>query len=167
MCILIWISPTTVKCQVLKAVLYELVLFKLKIEFLIEFLIFGPFRQQPVHVNISHLFPPKKMLKSSETLFFLHSQYGMLEKFSTFALWYFLEGNKVACLPMAGCCQNSLKFWSIFVTKMLDIPDLQQIGNVKKYQVPLLFSIFLRGNKWLIFTRAGCCLNGPKIRNSI
>ena len=34
----------------------------------------------------------------------------------------------------------------------------------KKNKVPLLFSIFPEGNKWLILTRAGCCLNGPKIR---
>ena len=29
-------------------------------------------------------------------------------------------------------------------------------------QVLLFFSIFLKGNKWLILTRTGCCLNGPQ-----
>ena len=36
-------------------------------------LIFGPLRQQPVLIKISHLFPPRKMPKSSGIRFFLHS----------------------------------------------------------------------------------------------
>ena len=44
----------------------------------ILFLIFGPFRQQPALVKISHLFPSSKMLETDETYFFLIPNYVLL-----------------------------------------------------------------------------------------
>ena len=38
-----------------------------------------------------------------------------------------------------------------------------EIGNVSS----TAFQHVPKGNKWLILTRAGCCLNCPKIRNLI
>ena len=52
---------------------------------------------------------------------FRQFQYGMLEKSNPFTFMLFSGGKQIAAsLPMAGCCQNSPKVGSIFMTKPLN-----------------------------------------------
>ena len=60
----------------------------------------------------------------------------MLENWVLLLSCYFLEGNKTASLPMAGCCQNSPKFGSKFRTKpygYLNVIYQQALKNLQNF----------------------------------